>query len=176
MRPPLYILFAFFSAFLCGTAFNRAADRPNILWITSEDDSPYLGCYGDALAQTPHLDALAVQGVRYRNAFANTPVCSPARTSLIAGMHASTLGAHHHRSRFAIPATFKLYPEHLRAAGYYCSNNSKTDYNIAGKRHIWDDTTNKAHHKNRGAGQPFFAVFNLGATHESQVAHKSGKD
>ncbi|MBE0545954.1 MAG: sulfatase-like hydrolase/transferase [Verrucomicrobia bacterium] len=152
-----------------------AADRPNILWITSEDNSPYLGCYGDALAQTPHLDRLAAQGVRYRNAFANAPVCSSVRTTLITGMYASSLGVHHHRSSVAIPEQFKLYPEHLRAAGYYCSNNSKTDYNLAGVRKIWDESSNKAHYQNRAPGQPFFAVFNFTTSHESQVAPKPGK-
>jgi N-sulfoglucosamine sulfohydrolase len=123
----------------------QAATRPNILWITSEDNSPYLGCYGDALARTPELDRLAAQGVRYRNAFANAPVCSTARTTLITGMHALSLGAHNHRSRTAIPGSFKLYPELLRAAGYYCSNNSKTDYNLAWDRSIWDESGNQAH-------------------------------
>ncbi|MHB9007613.1 MAG: sulfatase-like hydrolase/transferase, partial [Limisphaerales bacterium] len=80
-----------------------AAERPNLLWITSEDNSPYLGCYGDPLARTPHLDRLAAQGVRYRHAFANAPVCSSARTTLITGMYASSLGAQHHRSRVHIP-------------------------------------------------------------------------
>jgi arylsulfatase A-like enzyme len=157
------------------SAMAGAADRPNILWITSEDNSPYLGCYGDPLAQTPNLDRLAAQGVRYRHAFANAPVCSSARTTLIAGMYASSLGAQHHRSRVAIPDSFKLYPEHLRAAGYYCSNNSKTDYNLTGKRNIWDESSPRAHFKNRAPGQPFFAVFNFTASHESQVAPKGGK-
>jgi N-sulfoglucosamine sulfohydrolase len=152
-----------------------AAERPNILWITSEDNGSYLGCYGDALAHTPHLDRLAAQGVRYRHAFANAPVCSSARTTLITGMYASSLGVQHHRSRVAIPEQFKLYPEHLRAAGYYCSNNSKTDYNVAGKRKIWDESSNQAHYKNRAPGQPFFAVFNFTTSHESQVAPKAGK-
>ncbi|QDU26462.1 Choline-sulfatase [Anatilimnocola aggregata] len=152
-----------------------AAERPNILWITSEDNSPYLGCYGDSLAQTPHLDRLAKDGVRYRHAFANAPVCSTARTTLITGMYASSLGAHHHRSSVAIPEQFKLYPEPLRAAGYYCTNNSKTDYNVAVKRKIWDDSSPKSHYKNRAAGQPFFAVFNIGTSHESQVAPKQNK-
>ena len=151
------------------------ADRPNILWITSEDNSPYLGCYGDPLAHTPNLDRLAAQGVRYRHAFANAPVCSTARTTLITGMYASSLGVQHHRSRVAIPASFKLYPELLRAAGYYCSNNSKTDYNVANARKPWDESSNQAHFKNRAAGQPFFAVFNFTTSHESQVAPKGNK-
>ena len=53
------------------------AARPNILWITAEDMSPNLGCYGDSFARTPHVDALARAGVRYTRAFATAPVCSP---------------------------------------------------------------------------------------------------
>lgn len=152
-----------------------AAERPNVLWITSEDNGPYLGCYGDPLAHTPNLDRLAAQGVRYRHAFANAPVCSTARTTLITGMYASSLGAQHHRSRVRIPAEFKLYPEHLRAAGYYCSNNSKTDYNLAEGRQVWNESSARAHYKNRAPGQPFFAVFNLTTSHESQVAPRTNK-
>src|SRR5688572_10244360 len=161
------------SALLASSTF--AADRPNILWITSEDNSPYLGCYGDPQAQTPHLDRLAIQGVRYRNAFANAPVCSSARTTLITGMYATSLGAHHHRSRVRIPENFRLYPEHLREAGYYCTNNAKTDYNLAGTAQPWNESSNQAHYRKRASGQPFFAVFNLTSTHESQVAPKAGK-
>lgn len=152
-----------------------AAGRPNVLWITSEDNSPYLGCYGDRQAQTPNLDKLAAQGVRYRHAFANGPVCSTARTTLIAGMHATSLGVQHHRSRVAIPAGFRLFPAYLRDAGYYCTNNAKTDYNVANPGKPWDDSSGKAHYRNRRSGQPFFAVFNLGSSHESQVAPKPGK-
>ncbi|MCU0872549.1 MAG: sulfatase-like hydrolase/transferase [Pirellulaceae bacterium] len=153
-----------------------AADRPNILWITSEDNSPYLGCYGDPQAQTPHLDRLAAEGVRYRNAFANAPVCSTARTTLITGMYACSLGAQHHRSRVPIPDSFPLYPVPLREAGYYCTNNSKTDYNVANVGKPWDESSPRAHYKNRRPGQPFFAIFNLTTSHESQVAPKAGKD
>ena len=160
---------------LCGLA--QAADRPNILWITSEDNSPYLGCYGDKLAVTPNLDKMAAEGLRYRHAYANAPVCSTARTTLITGMYAPTLGVHNHRSSVAIPATFKLYPQYLRDAGYYCSNNSKTDYNVAGSgaMKIWNESSKKAHYNNRAKGQPFFAIFNFTTSHESQVAPKKGK-
>ncbi len=159
--------------FLAETAL--AAERPNILWITSEDNSPYLGAYGDAQAQTPNLDRLAAEGLRYRNAFANAPVCSIARTTLITGLHASSLGALNHRSRVQIPAGFKLYPEYLRAAGYYATNHFKTDYNLAGNPTPWDESSAGAHYRNRQPGQPFFAVFNLTTTHESQVKPKAGK-
>lgn len=162
---------------LCAAVRLAAAptDRPNILWIVSEDNSPYLGCYGDANAFTPHLDRLAAQGVRYRNAISNAPVCSTTRSTLITGMHATTLGVHHHRSSVPIPERFQLYPHHLRAAGYYATNNAKTDYNIANPRQPWDVSSAKAHYKNRPADKPFFAVFNLGSSHESQVTPKGGK-
>ena len=154
----------------------RSPDQPNILWITSEDNSPYVGCYGDPLAHTPNLDRLAAEGVRYRHAFANAPVCSAARTTLITGMYASSLGVQHHRSRVRIPETFPLYPVCLREAGYYCTNNSKTDYNLANAGQPWDESSPKAHYKHRRTGQPFFAVFNLTTSHESQVAPQAGKD
>lgn len=160
---------------LLASRIAAADERPNILWITSEDNSPYLGCYGDPLAQTPNLDRLAREGLRYRNAFANAPVCSSARTTLITGMCACSLGAHNHRSKVAIPDGFPLYPQVLRASGYYCSNNSKTDYNLSDRRDVWDESSKKAHYKNRAPGQPFFAVFNFTTSHESQVAPKPGK-
>lgn len=166
--------------FLLGFLFvpfvaSLAADRPNVLWVTSEDNSPYLGCYGDPLAKTPNLDRLAEQGVRYRNAFANAPVCSVARTTLITGMYASSIGGQNHRSNVAMPKQFQLYPEHLRAAGYYCTNNSKTDYNFPGGPKSWNESSGKASYDNRQSNQPFFAVHNLTTSHESQVAPKNGK-
>ncbi len=163
-------------AIVCGGTYSAvAADRPNILWITSEDNSPYLGCYGDGQAFTPNLDRLAAEGVRYRNAFANAPVCSAARTTLITGMYACSIGAHNHRSRVAIPGAFRLYPEHLRAAGYYCTNNRKTDYNLSNAGQPWDECSGQAHYRNRKPGQPFFAVFNFVTSHESKVAPSPDK-
>ena len=148
--------------------------RPNILWITSEDNSPYLGCYGDNLAHTPNLDRFAAEGVRYRNAFANAPVCSAARSTLITGMHACSLGIHNHRSKVRIPEAFRLYPDYLRDEGYYCTNNSKTDYNIIRKgARSWDESSNKAHYKNRKPGQPFFAIFNTTLSHEGQLTEQA---
>jgi len=148
-------------------------ERPNILWLTSEDNSPYLGCYGDEQAKTANLDALAAQGVRYRNAFANAPVCSAARSTLITGMHACSLGIHNHRSQAAIPRGFEAYPVYMRRAGYYCTNNSKMDYNCAGVgAEVWDQCSAQAHYKNRNPGQPFFAIFNSTLSHEGQLTYQ----
>lgn len=145
--------------------------RPNILWITSEDNAAHwLGCYGNAEAQTPRLDALAAQGVRFTRAYANAPVCAIARSTIINGAHAVTQGTQHMRSRHPIPAAFKPYVTFLREQGYYCVNNAKTDYNFKGDdRALWDECSNRAHYQNRPEGKPFFAIFNLMTTHESQL-------
>jgi arylsulfatase A-like enzyme len=147
-------------------------DRPNILWITAEDLSPALGCYGDAYARTPNLDALAAEGVRYTNAFASAPVCSPARSCLITGVFASTLGTMHLRSAYPIPAYIRAWPGALREAGYYTTNNVKTDYNTSDEPRLiqeaWDDCSAKAHWRGRKEGRPFFAVFNHMVSHQSR--------
>ncbi|MCK4819347.1 sulfatase, partial [bacterium] len=142
---------------------------PNILWITCEDTSPYLGCYGDKNATTPNLDKLASEGTLYSNAYANAPVCAPARFTIISGMYASGAGTHHMRSTNKIPENIMFYPEYLREAGYYCTNNSKTDYNCTGYGELWDESSRTAHYKNRKPGQPFFAIFNLTISHESKI-------
>ena len=157
---------------------------PNILWITVEDISPDLGCYGDPLAQTPALDDLASKGFRYSNAIANAPVCAPARNAIITGMYPSALGTLHMRSfskemksSGRVPDHIQMYPELLRAAGYYCTNNSKEDYNFDLKRNIWDESSKNAHWKNRPNSQtPFFSIFNLTMTHESCINNKEKHD
>lgn len=146
-------------------------DRPNILWIVSEDNSPFLGCYGDEFATTPNLDKLASEGILYTNAFANAPVCAPTRSTIISGMYASSLGTEHMRSTYSIPPEIKFFPQYLREAGYYCTNNAKEDYNMPKPEGVWDESSRKAHYKNRKKGQPFFSIFNIGASHESSI-HK----
>lgn len=143
-----------------------AADHPNLLWLTCEDTGPQLGSYGDTYARTPHLDALAARGVRYTRAWSNAPVCAPARTAIITGRFPAADGAEHMRSAVALPAGHKLFPQFLREAGYYCTNNFKEDYNVAKPAGTWDASSRDAHYKHRPAGAPFFAVFNLSMTHE----------
>jgi len=143
-------------------------DKPNILWITCEDISPALGCYGDSYAVTPNLDQLAAEGVLYRNAFATASVCAPARSCLITGVYATSLGTQHLRSEVKLPKYVKCFSECLREAGYYCSNNYKEDYNFTAKT-AWDDSSKMAHWHNRKSGQPFFSVFNSITTHQSQI-------
>jgi arylsulfatase A-like enzyme len=151
-----------------------AADRPNVLWITCEDINPNLGCYGDDYAVTPNLDALAARGLRYTNASSNAPVCAPARTTIISGLYPPSTGAEHMRSLVRLPERFRMFPRLLREAGYHTTNNSKEDYNLETTGHVWDESSPRAHWKNRGAGQPFFSVFNFTITHESQIRNAIG--
>lgn len=146
--------------------------RPNVLWITSEDNGPHLGCYGDDYADTPHIDKLASRGTIYLNCWSNAPVCAPARTTLITGMYPTCLGAEHMRSMVKLPKQFLMYPQYLRKAGYYCTNNSKEDYNVEQTGKVWDESSRKAHWKNRKPGQPFFAVFNHTISHESKIRNR----
>lgn len=167
-----------------------AAPRPNVVWLVAEDMSPWLPCYGDDTVPTPNIDRLAREGVRYDNAFASSPVCAPARSSLITAMYATRIGSMHMRnvrpSNAALrqdptayddippyeavpPAFVRCFPEHLRVAGYRCTNNSKKDYQFYQPIGVWDQTNSAAHWRDGADDQPFFAVFNFGGTHESKA-------
>jgi arylsulfatase A-like enzyme len=120
---------------------------PNILWLTCEDMSPDLGCYGDTYADTPHIDRLASRSIRYTRAFAESPMCAPSRSALITGMHTGPLGTSQMRSAHRVPRAFRGFPTWLRQAGYYTTNNSKTDYNLLAENFLnaaWDESSNKA--------------------------------
>jgi N-sulfoglucosamine sulfohydrolase len=154
--------------------------HPNILWISCEDISPHLGCYGDSLVRTPNLDRLASEGIRYTNVFTSAPVCAPCRSGIITGMYQTTIGTQHMRTSHkaenlptpyeAVPPHYvKTFTEYLRAAGYYCTNNFKTDYQFGLPMTAWDECSTTAHYKNRPSkDMPFFAVFNIEVTHESR--------
>lgn len=164
---------------LLGLVSASAAERPNILWITAEDISPNLGCYGDDFADTPHLDRLATRGTCYTNFFAESPMCSPSRATIITGMHNGPLGASRMRSNHRVPEFVRPFTAWLREAGYYCVNNSKTDHNLARNtdgddaefiREGWDESSGRAHWRNRPAGKPFFCVLNYMDTHQSRTS------
>ena len=174
------------------------AQQPNIIWLTCEDISPSLSMYGDSTAQTPNLDRLASESIIYSNAFATVGVCAPSRSSIITGMYPTSIGTQHMRTgkdvhgwgkrdytqssmakdinndsiplySVVTPADVKCFTEYLREAGYYCSNNAKTDYQFASPITAWDANGKDAHWQNRKEGQPFFAVFNYDVTHESKI-------
>ncbi|WP_420581017.1 sulfatase-like hydrolase/transferase [Reichenbachiella sp.] len=174
--------------------------HPNILWIVAEDMSPYLPAFGDSTVSTPNLDRLAKSGVCYDNFYSPHPVCAPARSSLITGMYANSIGASHMRTgpwyagptgditikrynelqpegleayEAVPPAKVKMFTEYLRAAGYYCTNNSKEDYQFIKTPTAWDECSSDAHWRNSPEGQPFFSVFNIMVTHESKIWTKS---
>lgn len=181
-----------------------AQKKPNILWIVCEDISPTLSMYGDYTAKTPNLDKLANESMVYTNAYATVGVCAPSRSAIITGMYPTSMGTMHMRTakdvfswgkrvyesnidindvegkpiqQYAavIPDDVKCFPEYLRAEGYFCTNNAKTDYQFAAPITAWDENNEKAHWRNRPEGAPFFSVFNFGVTHESRLWKNSDK-
>ena len=173
------------SLLAANAAGQQPQKQPNILWISTEDLSPHFGCYGDKVAKTPNTDRLASQGIRYTNVFTTAAISAPCRAGIITGMYQTSIGCMHMRTTSyrrsvenpieftAVPPHYvKTFTEYLRSAGYYCTNNNKTDYQFAKDpvpASIWDECSRTAHYRNRSArSQPFFAVFNWIGTHESQ--------
>ena len=151
-----------------------AQEKPNILWITSEDNSSHwLGCYGNKQSQTPRIDALAKEGILFENAYSNAPVCAVARATILMGTYSPTMGTQHMRSRHAIPAKYKPNPEYLRAAGYHCTNPGKTDYNFKGNdTSYWE----KGDYRKGPEGTPFYSILNIMASHESSLFAKGAAE
>ena len=173
--------------------------KPNILWIVAEDMSPNIPAFGDSTIVAPALDRLAKEGVCYDNFFTPHPVCSPARAAIITGMYANSIGASHMRTgpwmlenlpehivqgykslpeenipyEAVPPKEVKMFTEYLRASNYYCTNNSKEDYQFIKTMTAWDESSNNAHWRNRPKDAPFFSVFNIGVTHESRIWAKA---
>ena len=164
---PFLVLILFFT-----TLLGKASTPPNVVWIVIEDASPHIGCYGETLIKTPHIDRMAREGIRCKNAFVTAPVCSSSRSAMVSGMYQTTLGVHNHRSQtssgkgggnadyydsYKVPKSVKLIPELFRDTGYYVTNKSKTDYNFI--------PTSKLYHgsdwKKAPADQPIFAQFQL---------------
>lgn len=161
-------------------ANNKKKERPNILWVTFEDTSSYeFGCYGNKDVHTPNADSLAAQGIQFMNAWSVAPQSSPARSSLITGCYAPTYGMDVHPVSYDTPADI-FFPQRLREAGYYCTNNSKTHYNSTNNnKACWDECTKTASYNSpkRGKDQPFFAVFNTVTSHMGRVRtfHTDGR-
>ncbi|MBW7997142.1 MAG: sulfatase [Candidatus Glassbacteria bacterium] len=157
-------------------------DRPNILWISCEDMSRELGCYGYENIRTPIIDRLAAQGLKYTNAYTVAPVCAPNRSGIITAMYPNSIGSSHMRTsvkeyQCVPPPYVHCFTEYLRAAGYFCTNNSKTDYQFAPPLTAWDRQGNRHDDwAGRAEGQPFFSVINFTITHESQIRVPLEKD
>lgn len=178
------ILFKYLILFIGAlTIFSCESDRteeqrPNIVWITSEDNSKhYLQLFDENGIPTPNIESLAEHGLIFNRAFSNAPVCSVARSAIISGCYGPRIGAQFHRKIATVPMpdSLKMFPAYLREAGYYTTNNSKEDYNINKTEGVWDESSKKASWRNRGENQPFFHVFNIGVSHESSM-HFSSED
>jgi arylsulfatase A-like enzyme len=170
---------AFFLFFLLisVTTGIKAEERPNIVWITSEDNSArWLRLYEENGVATPNIEQLASAGVVFNNVFSNAPVCSAARSTLISGCYGPRIGTQFHRRSKLVPMPegLEMYPVYLKNAGYYTANNSKEDYNVKGDKG-WSESSKKASYRNRKEGQPFFQIWNLGQTHEGQLHFKTNK-
>jgi N-sulfoglucosamine sulfohydrolase len=158
-----------------GTLLAKDAVRPNILWITSEDNSiSWVSCYGSQNATTPNIDKLAQDGFRYTSCFDNAAVCAPTRYTWLTGMHAISCGTQEMRSKAEIPKDVIYYNKQLQKAGYYTSNCTKTDYNLSSSddpKKYWNSSGGNyaSTWKKRKEGQPFFTVYNINQSHESRA-------
>lgn len=158
--------------------------RPNIVWIVAEDLSPRIPSFGDSTVATPHLSRLAEASVRYPNTFSVSGVCAPSRFAIATGMYPTSAGGHQMRTQYnaemlgeiglpiygtVAPPRVKMLSQHLREHGYYCTNSAKEDYQFEAPKTAWDESGFLADYRDRAPGQPFYAVYNLEATHESQI-------
>lgn len=173
MRPCFSLLVSILFVFGVGCK-TKTEKQPNILWITIEDTSPqFIGCYGNEDASTPVIDKLAEEGVRFTNAFSTGTVCAASRSTIITGARTFKMGTGHQRSQYPIPDFIKGFPYYLKQLGYYTTNNSKTDYNIAEEKDFiketWNESSDTATWKGRAEGQPFFSVFNFAESHQSRT-------
>ncbi len=188
----LILVFGLLLASACGAPPNQGPDysdlklaaQPNFLWIVAEDLSPYLAAYGDSTVSTPNLDRLSSEGVTYTNMYSVSGVCAPSRFSIATGIYTTSGKAQHMRTTMrpeyhevtgippyeaVPPPSVRFMSEVLRQRGYYATNNAKQDYQLRAPVTAWDESSRRAHWRNRPAGKPFFSVFNFGVTHESQV-------
>ncbi|MEM1135456.1 MAG: sulfatase [Bacteroidota bacterium] len=162
---------------------------PNILWLVTEDMSPYLAAYGDSTIYeyTPNLNRLMNEGITFTHTFSPSGVCAPSRFAIATGMYPSSLGAHNMRTQgnkhfgnidiisydVVTPPEVKMMSQIMRENGYYTTNNAKQDYQFKVSKTAWDQNGRHAHYKNKAEDQPFFAVFNHEVTHESRIWAKA---
>lgn len=158
----------------------QSSRPPNVLWISTHDINPHLACYAGVWpeaeqAVTPNLDALAASGVRFDNAFATSPVCAPSRSAIMTGCFPTAIGTMHMRTKAVPPPEVRLLSEYFREAGYYCTNNFFTDFQVVTPGTAFDDCSPTAHWRNRpDPDTPFFASFHGMLTHEAKI-HAEGE-
>ncbi len=175
VRWPVALFIAVVAQTLC-PGMLPAAERPNFVWLLSEDNSThYLKLFNEHGAPTPNIDALAREGVVFQRAFSCAPVCSVARTTLITGCYAPRVGTQYHRrsKMVPLPEPLRMFPAYLRRAGYYTTNNNKKDYNAVEGQGVWDQSSKKATWRNRPSPEtPFFHMQSFGQSHESSLHFK----
>ncbi len=176
MKSPKSPLFPIF--LLASAIFAQAADKPNFVWLVSEDNSKhYLRLFDENGAPAPNIESLAKNGLVFNHAFSNAPVCSVARTTLITGCYAPRIGTQFHRrsKMAAMPPGLRMFPAYLREAGYYATNNSKKDYNAVEGKGVWDESSKKATWRNKPENAPFFHMQSFGQSHESSLHFNAAK-
>ena len=163
---------SFFMGCTRGTKKEAPPTRPNIVWIMLEDWGYQLSCYGEPGIQTPHIDKVAQEGIRYTNSFCTAPVCSPSRSAMMTGFHQNYINANQHRtrkgasgfSRQPLPHGIKPFTQLLRDAGYFTcfmKPSMKTDLNFLVDGTLYDGKD----WAERKEGQPFFAQITFTGTH-----------
>ena len=194
----LFLAFIIITLFNCGkkvvisqesvtkTEDIQLNDKPNILWLVTEDMGAYIPPFGDLTVPTPNLTRLANEGIIYPNLYSTSGVCAPSRAAIATGMYPSSIGANHMRVNSYTevtglpayeavpPSDTKMISELLRMNGYYCTNNYKEDYQFKAPVTAWDESSPYAHWRNRKDNQPFYAVFNFTNTHESGLFEPYG--
>jgi arylsulfatase A-like enzyme len=161
--------------FACSRA--PEGELPNFVWIISEDNSThYMQLFDPNGIATPNIAEMAESGILYTRAFSNAPVCSVARSTLISSCYAPRTGTQFHRRSALVPMPdgVEMFPTYLRQAGYYCTNNSKEDYNYIKGTEVWDESSRKAHWTNRGQDQPFFHKESHPVSHEGRLHFEAG--
>jgi len=151
---------------------SRVEERPNFVWIISEDNSThYMKLFDPHGIATPHLAKMAEEGIRFTRAFSNAPVCSVARSTLISSCYAPRTGTQFHRRSQLVPLPdgVEMFPAYLKQAGYYTTNHSKEDYNYIKSDSVWDESSGSANWSNRAPGQPFFHMASYPVSHESSL-------
>lgn len=186
---PYPLLLASGALLMQGTALQAQDEKPNIIWITCEDISPYMSVYGDQVVSTPNIDRLASEGIRFQSVYTTAGVSAPSRSCIITGMYPMSIGTQHMRTQIetpevsrkigvppysaVLPDYVKAFPEYLRMHGYYTTNNLKTDYQFVAPVTVWDECGDFASYRHAPEGKPFFSIFNLFITHESQLFEQS---
>ncbi|MEM9587249.1 MAG: sulfatase-like hydrolase/transferase [Planctomycetota bacterium] len=166
-------ILAFLLCFTWLTPAVHAADRPNVVWIVSEDNSiHFLQHFFPGGAPAPNIESMAAAGLTFDHAFSNAPVCSVARTTLATGCYGPRIGTQFHRRYVSppMPEGLEMFPAYLRKAGYYTTNNSKKDYNAIEGPGVWDQSSRQASWRNRPTqSQPFFHMQSHADSHESRL-------